>query len=267
MKMAIKEAVKCPEGSPKVGAVLVKNNRILSKASRGEKGIHKHAEQCILENLLNKNDAKGATLYTTLEPCNTVKSRNKTPCADQIIEAGISAVYIGTYDINPLIFRQGWRAMRDAGIKLYDFDSVHRDEIKTLNIVSDDHFQSSVGPSGSAKFDFKQNGGKFDIYTDETKIHVVTTRWTERGADSIYAYGGRPNIVTLAKYATSFDEVDDPGAYDYEGTSAEANEGDIVIYRTTYAYVLIKVLEVHAGPSRGTVDTSIKINYQVRLRQ
>ena len=55
---------------PKVGAVIVKDGRVLSTAHRGEP-IGNHAEFVALEKKLSDEAVAGATVFTTLEPCTT----------------------------------------------------------------------------------------------------------------------------------------------------------------------------------------------------
>src|SRR5258708_2430398 len=73
MELAVAEACKCtPESDkkPKVGAVVVKDGRILATAFRGEPPWpEEHAEYIALERKLKDEVLSGATVYTTLEPC------------------------------------------------------------------------------------------------------------------------------------------------------------------------------------------------------
>lgn len=68
MELAIQEAQKCisTETAFNVGAVLVKDNRTLSVGYSREIEGNTHAEQCCLLKLKDTNDAKGATIYTTM---------------------------------------------------------------------------------------------------------------------------------------------------------------------------------------------------------
>ncbi|WP_082128565.1 bifunctional diaminohydroxyphosphoribosylaminopyrimidine deaminase/5-amino-6-(5-phosphoribosylamino)uracil reductase RibD [Kosmotoga pacifica] len=117
MKLAIEEAKK-GEGlvnpNPLVGAVIVKNGKILSTGYHEYFG-GRHAEIVAIENAKKLGyDIKGAEMYVTLEPC--VHYGKTPPCVDRIIEEGFSAVYIGTLDPNPMVHGGGKRKLMNAGI-------------------------------------------------------------------------------------------------------------------------------------------------------
>lgn len=131
MKQAIKLAKK-GEGktlpNPMVGAVLVKNNKIIGT------GYHKfyggpHAE---LE-AINKSCEKieGASLYTSLEPCTHF---GKTPpCVDTIIKAKIKKVYIAMLDPNPLVYGKSIQKLSQFGIEVET--GLLENEAKKLNEI------------------------------------------------------------------------------------------------------------------------------------
>src|SRR3954471_19250697 len=82
--------------NPSVGAVLVKDGVIVGRGWT-QPGGRPHAETEALKRA--KKQARGATLYTTLEPCS---HHGKTPpCADAIISAGVSRVVSALEDPNP----------------------------------------------------------------------------------------------------------------------------------------------------------------------
>ncbi len=103
MKIAIaiaKKGIGFVNPNPPVGAVIVKDGKILSA------GYHKyyggyHAERnAILSALSAGIDLIGSTMYVTLEPCDHY---GKTPpCTDLIIHSGIKKVYIACRDPNPI---------------------------------------------------------------------------------------------------------------------------------------------------------------------
>ncbi len=106
MSMAMIESEKSSDPSTKVGAVIVKENKILSKGFNGEpNGFPKsefpwaregeyletkypfvcHGELNAICNYMgSKDDLKGAKIYVTLFPCNE--------CAKLIIQSGIKEV-------------------------------------------------------------------------------------------------------------------------------------------------------------------------------
>src|SRR3972149_4094936 len=93
MRMALslaKKGIGSASPNPMVGAVVVKNGKIVGK------GYHKkygdaHAEVNALNDAGSK--AKGATLYLNLEPC--CHFGKTPPCADAVIKAGIKKVVAG----------------------------------------------------------------------------------------------------------------------------------------------------------------------------
>lgn len=117
MKLALelaKKGIGKVHPNPMVGAVIVKDGKILGQ------GYHKkcgegHAEVNAFKDAEEKNEnVEGAEMYVTLEPCSHF---GKTPpCADKIIEKKISKVFIGTLDPNPLVAGRGVKKLKDAGI-------------------------------------------------------------------------------------------------------------------------------------------------------
>ena len=99
--------------NPLVGAVVVKDNTIIGEGYHHKAGTA-HAEVHALNQA--SDNAKGATLYVTLEPCSHY---GKTPpCALRIIEAGITKVVVGSTDPNPLVSGKGMDLLREAGIEV-----------------------------------------------------------------------------------------------------------------------------------------------------
>src|SRR3989338_5729289 len=99
--------------NPAVGAVIVKNGRIIGKGYHKKAG-HAHAEINALKQAGIK--AKGAEMYVTLEPCSHFGRTH--PCVDAIIKAGIKKVFIGMKDPNPLVAGKGIKRLLNAGIKV-----------------------------------------------------------------------------------------------------------------------------------------------------
>jgi ATP-dependent DNA helicase RecG len=137
MQLAIKEARKSnPESDnrihPKVGVVVVKNNRILGKGSRGELCAGEHAEYTILERKLKDKNLKGTILYTTLEPC-TTRKHPKIPCAKWIVKRRIAMVVIGMLDPNHDICGRGVWFLRNNKVKVEYFPSELQSKVEEMN--------------------------------------------------------------------------------------------------------------------------------------
>lgn len=99
--------------NPPVGAVIVKNGRVISQGYHREYGAL-HAER---EAILNcKEDMKGATIYVTLEPC--CHYGKTPPCTEIIIESGISKVVMGALDPNPKVAGKGMEILKSHGIEV-----------------------------------------------------------------------------------------------------------------------------------------------------
>jgi diaminohydroxyphosphoribosylaminopyrimidine deaminase / 5-amino-6-(5-phosphoribosylamino)uracil reductase len=97
--------------NPPVGAVVVAASRAVGEGWHRGPG-EKHAEIEALE--AAGEQARGATLYLTLEPC-THQGRTP-PCAPAVIASGVRRVVIGTVDPNPAVDGSGVRALAEAGI-------------------------------------------------------------------------------------------------------------------------------------------------------
>ena len=131
MRMAIELAKKgagAVNPNPMVGAVVVKNGEVIGK------GYHKffggpHAEVYALEEA--GEDAHGATIYVTLEPCSHY---GKTPpCAKKIIDMGIKKCFIGSSDPNPKVAGKGVAMLKEAGIEVVE--NVLKEECDEVNQV------------------------------------------------------------------------------------------------------------------------------------
>ncbi len=97
--------------NPAVGAVIVDDGIIVGRGWT-QPGGRPHAE---IEALRRAGAlARGATLYVTLEPCSHYGK--SPPCADAIIDAGITRVVSTIEDPNPEVAGQGHARLRKAGI-------------------------------------------------------------------------------------------------------------------------------------------------------
>ena len=112
--------------NPMVGAVIVRDGEEVARAFHTYDGV-KHAEALALEE--TGSGARGATLYTNLEPCS---HHGRTgPCADAIIAAGIHRVGAAMPDPNPQVNGRGFARLRSAGIEVSV--GARQDEAQRLN--------------------------------------------------------------------------------------------------------------------------------------
>ncbi|MCB1059446.1 MAG: bifunctional diaminohydroxyphosphoribosylaminopyrimidine deaminase/5-amino-6-(5-phosphoribosylamino)uracil reductase RibD [Calditrichaeota bacterium] len=117
MRMALREAEKGAgfvSPNPLVGAIAVKNGKVLAKAYHRKFG-DLHAETALLKKL-TEDEARGATVYVNLEPCCHV---GKTaPCTTALMNAGVKKVVIAHQDPNPLVNGNGMTILSDSGIEV-----------------------------------------------------------------------------------------------------------------------------------------------------
>ncbi|MGA2780375.1 MAG: bifunctional diaminohydroxyphosphoribosylaminopyrimidine deaminase/5-amino-6-(5-phosphoribosylamino)uracil reductase RibD [Smithella sp.] len=130
--------------NPLVGAVIVKNGRIISRGYHQRFGGN-HAEINALKNAAE--DVAGSTLYVTLEPC---CHKGKTPpCIDSIIKHKIARVVIGTIDSNPLVSCRSLDYLQSCGIEVKT--GVQENDCRKLNEVFF-HFMETGLPFVTIKY-------------------------------------------------------------------------------------------------------------------
>jgi diaminohydroxyphosphoribosylaminopyrimidine deaminase/5-amino-6-(5-phosphoribosylamino)uracil reductase len=101
--------------NPWVGAVLVAEDgeTVIGEGATAPPG-GAHAEVTALGQA--GVAARGATLYSTLEPCS--HHGRTPPCIDAIVEAGVARVVVGVEDPDPQVAGQGLAALAAAGIEV-----------------------------------------------------------------------------------------------------------------------------------------------------
>lgn len=136
--------------NPVVGAVIVKDGKVIGEGYHMKAGTP-HAEVHAL-NQAGYN-ARGATMYVTLEPCSHYG--RTPPCADALVNAGIKKVVIATLDPNPKVAGKGRKILEDAGIETVV--GVLEDEAKKLNEVFLKHITRGL-PFVSLKYAMTLDG-------------------------------------------------------------------------------------------------------------
>ncbi|SDO81756.1 bifunctional diaminohydroxyphosphoribosylaminopyrimidine deaminase/5-amino-6-(5-phosphoribosylamino)uracil reductase RibD [Desulforhopalus singaporensis] len=115
MQMAVQEARKGQgrtSPNPCVGAVIVKNGKLVSKGYHKKAGTP-HAEINAIT-ASGSVDLAGATIYVTLEPCS--HTGRTPPCCEALVSAGFSRVVVGMTDPNPRVNGRGISFLRRHGI-------------------------------------------------------------------------------------------------------------------------------------------------------
>lgn len=112
--------------NPMVGAVVVKDGRIVGEGYHHAAG-QPHAEANALDDA--GQDARGATLYVTLEPCN--HTGRTPPCTEKILGSGVVKVVSAMDDPNPSVAGGGHQALVSHGIEVEN--GICEDEAVRLN--------------------------------------------------------------------------------------------------------------------------------------
>lgn len=161
--------------NPNVGAVIVKDGRIIGEGYHERCG-QLHAERNAFANLTE--DASGATIYVTLEPC--CHYGKTPPCTEAIIEHNIARVVIGSRDPNPLVAGKGAKLLREKGIVVEE--DFMREECDKLNAIFFHHITTGkpyVAMKYAMTLDGKiatRTGASKWITGDKAREHVHTKR-------------------------------------------------------------------------------------------
>jgi diaminohydroxyphosphoribosylaminopyrimidine deaminase / 5-amino-6-(5-phosphoribosylamino)uracil reductase len=103
--------------NPLVGAVIARDGDAISECWHARAGGD-HAEIGALK--FAGKAARGATMYTTLEPCN--HHGRTPPCTEAILRSGIARVVIGHLDPNPRMQGRSVEILRASGVDVEVLD-------------------------------------------------------------------------------------------------------------------------------------------------
>lgn len=98
--------------NPWVGAYLTPGEHTGATAAPG--GMH--AEAAVLQ--AAGGGARGATVYTTLEPCCGFEGKRTPSCAEALVAAGVARVVVGTLDPDVRVTGAGVAALRAGGVEV-----------------------------------------------------------------------------------------------------------------------------------------------------
>jgi diaminohydroxyphosphoribosylaminopyrimidine deaminase / 5-amino-6-(5-phosphoribosylamino)uracil reductase len=115
--------------NPLVGAVVVKDGEVLGEGFHAAYGAP-HAEREALA-ACGDADARGATMYVSLEPC--CHHGLTPPCTDALLEAGIARVVVGSDDPTEKAAGRGLGILRDEGVEIVVADGEWAARARLLN--------------------------------------------------------------------------------------------------------------------------------------
>ncbi|HEY1334304.1 MAG TPA: bifunctional diaminohydroxyphosphoribosylaminopyrimidine deaminase/5-amino-6-(5-phosphoribosylamino)uracil reductase RibD [Myxococcaceae bacterium] len=121
--------------NPAVGAVVVREGQVVGRGYTAPAG-GPHAEVRAIEDAGPR--ARGADLFTTLEPCDHFG--RTPPCTEAILAAGVARVFAGSADPNPLVDGRGVRRLREIGMPVWtgvlsaETDALNRPFFKAMRL-------------------------------------------------------------------------------------------------------------------------------------
>ena len=149
--------------NPMVGAVIVKDGRVIGEGYHEQYGSL-HAERNAF--LHCSENAEGADMYVTLEPC--CHYGKQPPCTLAVTEHKIRRVFVGSADPNPKVAGKGVKMLRDADIEV--IEGFLKEECDALNPVFF-HYISTGEPYIALKYAMTADGR---IATDTGKSQWIT---------------------------------------------------------------------------------------------
>jgi diaminohydroxyphosphoribosylaminopyrimidine deaminase/5-amino-6-(5-phosphoribosylamino)uracil reductase len=185
MQLALKLAARAygdTSPNPMVGAVLVKNGRIIGKGWHHRAG-EPHAEVNAIQGT-SKRDSNGATLYITLEPCSTFG--RTPPCTQAIVDVGIQRVVVAATDPNPKHSGAGLDLLKSKGISITK--GILENEAQQLNEYFNHwivHRRPFVAVKSAMSLDGRiatRSGNSKWITSEQARDYGM---WLRRGVDAV----------------------------------------------------------------------------------
>ncbi|MBS3176468.1 bifunctional diaminohydroxyphosphoribosylaminopyrimidine deaminase/5-amino-6-(5-phosphoribosylamino)uracil reductase RibD [Candidatus Woesearchaeota archaeon] len=171
MQKALEEAKKAVcVPAPRVGAIIVNNNRIIAKGHTKSDAVH--AEIDALNKIKNKEILKESTLYVTLEPHNN--SKRTPPCTDAILKQGIKKVIIASQDPHLPERGMGIKKLKKAGVEV--IQDVLKKQAQDLNkyyFYAKEHNKPYIIQKAAMTLDGKIWSKKQTRISGEKSFHYV----------------------------------------------------------------------------------------------
>lgn len=264
---------------PKVGVIVLLPDGTVSEAWRGQYREGEHAEYVALDKHLAMCDLSGSTVFTTLEPC-TTRTHQKVACAQRLIEARISRVFIGMLDPNPDIYGRGLKVLEDKGIQVELYPASLRQQIKAIN----KEFIDLHKPGANILAD-RDLVGRVEVHQADARWNLAYSVWgkipgsgpippyTERmarGRTSKIVQGAAKRLENSFPYFPSITEEQKgmPPFSDIIGLRAFSVTGQICLENTSMRTATVRL--VGYSDSRtitGPLDTTFSVDIAVSFPQ
>ncbi len=171
MRMALNEAVRAwgnTAPNPMVGAVLVKDGKVIATGYHHRDGLDHAEKDCLRKVDFN---AQGCDMYVTLEPCTT---HGRTgACSEAIKQAGVKRVFVGCRDPNPLHAGRAERIFKEANI--FCKFNILEDECRELNFIFNKNITSKQALL-ALKYAVSKNGKITECIGKSTSITCAKSR-------------------------------------------------------------------------------------------
>lgn len=203
--------------NPAVGAVVVKNGTVVGEGCTRQPG-GPHAEVVALAQA--GSQTAGATLYTTLEPCN--HHGRTPPCIRAVIDAGIAVVHTALIDPNPDVDGRGIAALRAAGLEVaVGLDDAAAESAAEIVEAYTKHITTGV-PFVTAKFAMSLDG--------KIAAHTGDSRWITGEDARRHAHGLRAaSDAVMAGVGTILEDDPQLTARDSSGVPREHQPLRVVV--------------------------------------
>ena len=132
-----RQGVALASPNPQVGALVVRDAHVIGRGTHTWEGVT-HAEALALDQA--GEQARGATLYLTLEPC--CHQGRTGPCVERVIASGVRRIVVAMKDPNPLVHGRSLEKLRAAGIEVTEGVSQH--EARKVNEAFAKHIRTKT---------------------------------------------------------------------------------------------------------------------------
>lgn len=168
--------------NPAVGCVIVRDNQLLAEAATGDGG-RPHAEEQALA--LAGPDARGTTVYVTLEPCGE-RSSGSESCSALLLDAGVTRVVVAAANPDVRSAGRGPERLRAAGVEVEM--GVLATEVEPIYSAFRHRLQTGLplveAAAGGDGFD-----GRLELRVGET-VHAALERMAQAGYARLWAPTG-----------------------------------------------------------------------------